>query len=257
MVKRTLHKRAGLWELSIPLRAPVRGIWRFLTFEEAWGFLWRAGYPPGLPVEIKLAPGNGEPPQPGVEYLPDIDDVKGLLEEVTLPANEPKPARRPLPNSLLIAAGLVCALAILLMIFWGRLSDRGSPARSASVGSTLPASGAATPKPADDPVPPPVSGAAKSHASIETNDRSWVTACVDGGLVFSKLFTAGSQEDLEFVDRAVVRMGNAGPVKITLDGKSLGSLGQIGQVRVIELVRGAPHFLAGGEADDCTLFKSK
>lgn len=256
-MKRTLHKRAGLWELSIPLRAPVRGIWRFATFEEAWGFLWRAGYPPGLPIEIKSAPGNGEPPPPGVEYLPDIDDVEGLSADATLPAKEPTPARRPLPNSLLIAAGLVCGLAIMLMIFWGRLSDSGSPARTAPLASTLTDSGGPAPKPADDPVPPPVSGVGKSHASIQTNDRSWLTACVDGGLAFSKLFTAGSQEDLEFLDRAVVRMGNAGPVKITLDGKPLGSLGQMGQVRVIELVRGAPRFLAGGEADDCTLSKSK
>ena len=80
---------------------------------------------------------------------------------------------------------------------------------------------------------------------------------MDGKVVFSKLFTAGSQDNIDFVDHAVVRMGDAGPVEITLDGKPAGPLGKAGQVRVIELVRGAPHFLAGGEADDCTLAKSK
>ncbi len=96
-----------------------------------------------------------------------------------------------------------------------------------------------------------------SHALLEASDRSWITACVDGKLVFSKLFTAGSQDSVDFIDRAVVRVGDAGPVEITLDGKPVGSLGQKGQVRVIELVRGAPHFLVRGEADDCTVAKTR
>ncbi len=48
-------------------------------------------------------------------------------------------------------------------------------------------------------------------------------------------------------------MGNAGPVELLLNGKSVGSLGQMGQVRVIALTPTASHFLAGGEPDDCTL----
>src|ERR1022692_2263852 len=102
-----------------------------------------------------------------------------------------------------------------------------------------------------------VSSAGKSHASIQANDRSWITACVDGNVVFSKLFTAGTEDSIDFIDHAIVRMGNAGPVEITLDSKPVGSLGQMGQVRVIELVRGASHFLVGGEAEDCTLAKSR
>ena len=96
-----------------------------------------------------------------------------------------------------------------------------------------------------------------SHALLQANDRSWITACVDGKVVFSRLFTAGNKASVDFMNRAVVRVGDAGPVEITLDGKPVGSLGQVGQVRVIELVRGAAHFLVGGEADDCTLAKSR
>src|SRR5450759_4986579 len=74
-MKRDRHKRVGLWELSVPLRAPVRGIWRYATFAEAWGHLWRTGYPPGLPSEIKMAVRRAEPSRLGIDYLADVDDA--------------------------------------------------------------------------------------------------------------------------------------------------------------------------------------
>jgi hypothetical protein len=170
--------------------------------------------------------------------------------EALSPWDEPKPAQGSSRRSLWIAVGLVLGLAILLLILFWPLSHRGS--------AVLPSAAATTvSKSAEAPVPHLISAAVKSHASIRTNDRSWITACVDGKVVFSKLFTAGSQDSVDFVDRAVVRTGNAGPVEITLDGKPVGALGQTGQVRVIELVPGAPRFLVGGEADDCTLTKSR
>jgi hypothetical protein len=72
-MKRTLHKRVGLWEVSVPLRVPGRGIWRYATFAEAWGHLWRAGYPPGLPSEIQAEGWNAEPSGLAVHPLADID----------------------------------------------------------------------------------------------------------------------------------------------------------------------------------------
>lgn len=259
-MKRTLRKRAGLWELSVPLRAPVRGIWRYATFAEAWEHLWRTGYPPGLPSEIKTAVRSAEPARLGVEYLADIDDavaaVKQSLGDAVLPADEPKSAASSW-KSRAIAAGLAIGLTILLVILLWPPSHGGSGTRPSVADATIPNAAAAVPKPAEDPVPPAASGAGKSHASIRTTDRSWITACVDGKVAFSKLFTTGSQESVDFTDHAVVRIGDAGPVEITLDGKPVGPLGGKGQVRVIELVRGTPHFLVGGEADDCTLAKPR
>jgi Domain of unknown function (DUF4115) len=245
-MKRTLHKRAGLWELSVPLRAPVRGVWRYATFAEAWGYLWRAGYPPGLPSEIKMAAGSAEPAHPGVEQLPDIDDAAHNGSD------EPRPARASSWTWRLLAVGLAVALTILLVIVF-RPTSRRNPVADAAIPTAAPVAAPITPKPVEGPVADPVT----SRASIRTNDRSWITACVDGEVVFSKLFTAGSKYDVDFTEYAVVRMGDAGPVEITLDGKPVGSLGRAGQVRVIELVRGAPHFLVGGEANDCTLSRSR
>src|SRR4051812_26431002 len=72
-MKRTLQKRGGLWEVSVPLGAPGRGIWRYTTFAEAWGHVWRAGYPPGLPSEIQADRWNAEPSGRAVHPLADID----------------------------------------------------------------------------------------------------------------------------------------------------------------------------------------
>jgi len=257
-MKRTLYKRAGLWELSVPLRAPVRGIWRYATFAEAWGHLWRAGYPPGLPGEIKTAVRSAETSPLGVEYLADIDDavaaVKEFVPDVLLPADEPKPHASSW-KSRAIAVGLGIGLTILLVTLVWPFSHGGSGARPSIAESTIPNAAAPATKPVE--APPPLSGTGKSRAFIRTTDRSWITACVDDKIAFSKLFTRGSQESVDFVDRAVLRLGDAGPVEITLDGKSVGPLGGPGQVRVIELDRGESHFLVGGEVDDCALNKSK
>src|SRR5665213_738653 len=331
-MKRTLHKRAGLWEISVPLRAPVRGIWRYTTFAEAWGHLWRAGYPPGLPGEIKMAVRNTEPSRLGIDYLADIDDaVRGAFdstndlvavgiavpqqlkpaepaevkrdppEPLTFPAtplivpsssrprmpdfevpvldttsvkntsadvvSEPArapvlPVEEPRPHASswtlrAIAIGLGIGLTIFLVTLLWPVSHGGSDARPSVADSAVPGAAFPASKPAEVPTPPPASDAGKLHASIRTTDRSWITACGDGKIVFSKLFTTGSQDSVDFIDHAVVRMGDAGPVEITLDGKPVGPLGRTGQVRVIELVRGTSHFLTGGGADDCTVAKAR
>jgi hypothetical protein len=87
---------------------------------------------------------------------------------------------------------------------------------------------------------------------IRTSDNSWVTACVDGKAVFSKLFTNGSRYDLPFTRRAVVRAGNAGPVDIFLNGKPIGPVGHAGEVSVVELTPSASRLITRGEPADCT-----
>lgn len=161
-----------------------------------------------------------------------------------------------------IAVGSASGLMVSLMVVVWYFGNRG-PAlpktgqRSAVLPSvmdaTIPNALPTVPKPVATPVPPPVSRAGISRASIQASDRNWITACAAGKVVFSKLFTAGSEDSVDFTSQAVVRMGNAGPVELLLNGKSVGSLGQMGQVRVIALTPTASHFLAGGEPDDCTL----
>ena len=220
-MKRTLRKRAGLWELSVPLRAPVRGIWRYGTFAEAWVHLWRTGYPPGLPSEIRMAARGADPSSPGSEDLTDADEAalpqltraeaskvkpgppepdvvskpvrsteSDPVRAAALPANESKSAPHGSRRiSRAIAVGLASGLTIFLVILFWPLSHRGSSVRPSVTDSTVPNAAPPAPKAVEAPVPPPASGAGKSHASIQANGPSWITACVDGKVVFSKLFT--------------------------------------------------------------------
>jgi hypothetical protein len=89
---------------------------------------------------------------------------------------------------------------------------------------------------------PPAAMAAKSVVSIRTSDRSWITACADGKLLFSKLFASGSAETVEFAYGALIRMGNTIPVEIEMNGEPVSPLTG---VRAVEFGPGGFHFLAG------------
>ena len=124
--------------------------------------------------------------------------------------------------------------------FFGRASSLHQPAL-AETGGEAPA-----------PISKPAFGGAKSHVFVHASDRSWVVACADGKVLFSRLFTAGNRHTFQFNRRAIVRVGSAGSVQIVVDEESPGALGAVGQVRIVEFTPGDSHFLKGGEIQDCT-----
>jgi hypothetical protein len=167
-----------------------------------------------------------------------------------------------------IAGGI--AIVVLGALLFGPSSRKVQPSVSASVGSK-PAPAAITIATKARPQPPVLAkvshplpaggksnvadesnGARKSHASIQATGPSWVVVCADGKVLFAKLFTAGSRDSVDFTGTAIVRTGSAGSLQIDLNGKPVGTLGAVGQVRIIELTPGDSHFREGGEADDCT-----
>jgi len=91
------------------------------------------------------------------------------------------------------------------------------------------------PSVASAPVHAVVTGGAlgKGHASLKFTGASWASVCADGQKLFERLLPAGEVREITFSGKAVVRLGNAGAVEITLNGKPLGSLGQPGQLRLL------------------------
>jgi hypothetical protein len=242
-----------------------------------------------LPAEIPVAASVPAPEtnvSPEVEETPPapvalprfatVDPIRGTVEQDD--DLSPRARARSRIMAILIAAALT-TVAVLALLF-GPFAKQ-APLQTAAAGR----GGTATPTPA--PVSPPSSPstsfeksaaekaaaekaalakaltpppplptappAGKSRASISATDRSWVTACADGTIVFSKLFSSGSKQDLMFTSRAVVRMGNAGPLEIQLNGKPTGRLGNAGEVKVFELTPTGSRFLTPGEASDCTV----
>jgi hypothetical protein len=211
------------------------------------------------------------PETKAIEELPAVASVAPRLDSIReafgQPGNHQKNAQaRSRAMAILIA--VLLTLAALAALLFGPFANRAplqttTAAKSGaapvstpvSTAVSTPVSKAAPPEvktPVPAPTPSAVPPAGKSHASISASDRSWVTACADGKVVFSKLFTSGSKQDLVFSGRAVVRVGSAGPVEILLNSKPVGTLGRPGQVRVMELTPSSSRFMTPGEPGDCT-----
>jgi hypothetical protein len=103
----------------------------------------------------------------------------------------------------------------------------------------LPKSGTVSTTPPESQVltaPATAAEAGKSRlATLNATANTWVTACSDGQIVFENLLRPEGRLDVRFSRLAVIRVGNAGGVAITVDGKPMGALGGPGMVRVLEL----------------------
>jgi len=80
--------------------------------------------------------------------------------------------------------------------------------------------------------------AATVHVEIRAQEPVWVLARTDGKYAFSGTLAPGETRSVEAVKDIVLRLGNAGGVTISLNGKPMGILGAKGQTRTIQLTSG-------------------
>ena len=89
----------------------------------------------------------------------------------------------------------------------------------------------ATATPSTTPTPSATPTPVGLNLGIEiVGQRSWVRVEVDGREVFSGTLEPGTTNSWTARERILLRCGNAGAVRVTLNGQSLGLLGQAGQV---------------------------
>jgi len=207
------------------------------------------GYFPFASKPVKIA-SKVRPIQRETTPLPaDVPiQVHDSIREAFRVHEPPRSRRNPM---LAVALSTAAALAIVLFGPYAKrvLFPAAAAAKSAPPVISAPA---APPKPAPPPVSAPAPKPAESHVTIAASDSSWVTACSAGKVVFTKMFVSGTKEDVAFTGRAIVRLGNAGPVEIQLNGKSIGPLGRPGQLRAIEFASDSWHFLPLRAPDGCT-----
>jgi len=90
----------------------------------------------------------------------------------------------------------------------------------------------------------PVSQAAQSdrnatiHVEVTADEPVWVLARTDGKYLFSGTLEANQSRTVEGTDSVLLRLGNAGGVTITLNGKPIGPVGPKGQVRTVQFTSG-------------------
>jgi len=117
-----------------------------------------------------------------------------------------------------------------------------------SVEPKLPARSA--PAPQALPTPKPTQAAAKSagsaslsalqHITLEASEQTWVAAKeTSGAQVLARVFEKGDTRTLDLSNGAIVRVGNAGGLRITLNGTSIGKIGAHGEVRNVVFKNGS------------------
>jgi cytoskeleton protein RodZ len=79
---------------------------------------------------------------------------------------------------------------------------------------------------------------------VKAAEDVWVMARSDGKYLFSGTLKANETRTVEASDMVLLRLGNAGGVTITLNGKPIGEIGPRGQVRTVQLTSGGFQIVA-------------
>ena len=190
--------------------------------------------PPGTTAPVTAAPVTMAPetmalPPPVTPAAPARDPgvpqpAAERPEAVSIPAalSSPEHARVRLPYG--VGAGVVVAvvLAVAVVAWRGRGGEQ-----AAGEGRIVPAQGVS----AAAPVPTPTSGSEKPPpAELVTTRRVWMRVSVDGARMMEREVAENTRIPLQPTSRIVVRAGDAGAVRVLIDGKDLGPVGPDGQV---------------------------
>ena len=167
------------------------------------------------------------------------------------PTPQPPPPPHPTPSSaeylgtdrpartspMLWIAGLV-AVVLVAFVFYNELQLHEHKARApvAAVPSELPSNvpangpGVMAGLPSMGPPASPGPGADGPHSlEVTISSPSWLRVTVDGNVSMEGTFPAGTVKRFHGKS-AVLRIGNAGGVKVSVDGKNLGKMGSSGDV---------------------------
>ena len=179
------------------------------------------------------------------------------LESAVVPALRASRLRRALVSFGVPAAVVVVVLAIF---FFKQFNEFRRPVPVASPEAAAPSTAASSPPAQPEPAPPattdtrvppaagstpagaaapgattspaggPVRGEAGVILEVRASGRSWVRVTADGQTLFEDFVTAGETRRWQSRGPMTIRLGNAGFVEVTANGKTVGALGQSGEV---------------------------
>lgn len=81
------------------------------------------------------------------------------------------------------------------------------------------------------------------RVELKADEPVWVLARADGKYIFSGTLEANQTRSVEANGAVTLRLGNAGGVNISLNGKPIGAVGPKGQVREVQLTSGGFHIV--------------
>lgn len=183
---------------------------------------------------------------PFLSLAPPPQPIPPTAISVPEPVPSPLLAARPWRGRMVIAAGLVLAIATVSYLL--HLMHE-APVYSAPVAAIVPAA------PAPQPVAAPATPVAVSanpdvhRARFTILQRAWVSATADGKPGFAKVMEPGDTPELEFSKIAYVHLGNFHAVQISLDGVEVPSPTGGGALRLIELTPSGARTLPWSNGD--------
>ncbi len=85
----------------------------------------------------------------------------------------------------------------------------------------------------------PVESSEKGHTlGVTVNETTWMSIKFSNGKKEVVTLNPGETKSWKFPETAVLKIGNAGGVKLNLDGTDLGSPGSSGEVKIVSLPKG-------------------
>jgi cytoskeleton protein RodZ len=154
-----------------------------------------------------------------------VGGVAGVLLVLGLIANPQRASRKPLAKVAPPAAPVA----------FHNVGVSSEPTPIIRQDAAAPASSAVVPPPGAAPVPEVPQKPAAAVPGIvslllEFDDDSWTKLDADGRTVFSGLLRRGERKTFEAREGFRITLGNAGAVRVTVDGRALARLGQSGEV---------------------------
>jgi cytoskeletal protein RodZ len=169
--------------------------------------------------------------------------------------------------ALVVVVMLLCSGLYALYAWWQRahhsVAAHQNPTVAAVQPAPLPAPVEQPPSPAVQPsteqpappvtAPPPPAAVASApashpnsavHVELTADEPVWILARSDGKYFFSGTLGAKESRTIEATSTVLLRLGNAGGVTITLNGKPVGPVGPKGQVRTVQFTSGGFEIVA-------------
>ena len=167
------------------------------------------------------------------------DRATRQMEKLPAPA---VPEHRTFSWRIPAAVAALCA-AGGLALFYGSMEPRTSSSRAQAADPAPQKTSAVvqeTPAPAPTIQPP---SPAIAKIDLKATEPSWVGVYVDDKLTFAKVMEPAESKTIESSGKIRIRLGNAGGIEITANGKPVGALGHRGEARTVEFKSGGFRIL--------------
>jgi len=91
------------------------------------------------------------------------------------------------------------------------------------------------------------------QVTLHASELSWVDACADGRVVFSKAFNAGETGQIKFLKVATIRSGNSGGLEIAFGSKPAERMGDRGIIHMWKFTPQGRQEVPPNSASACTV----